>query len=122
MYKLLRVALLAAPLAGGAAWAQESGTGGPTAPGTVTRPPATSDTRTPLQRKAGRIDQVPDRAPPPPRDVPEQAPESDTTGLPSRPPEGSLKRRTDVDHPRGYEDSSRTNDRDLMRDQLDSDK
>jgi hypothetical protein len=57
MYKLLRIALFAAPLAGGAAWAQGSGTSGSAgAPGSAVPPQVTDDTRTPMQQKAGRLD------------------------------------------------------------------
>jgi len=56
MYKWIRMALVALPLAGGAAFAQGSGTSGSAgAPGTM-MPPVTDDTRTPMQEKAGRID------------------------------------------------------------------
>lgn len=57
MYKLLRMAVFALPLAGGAAWAQASGTSGSAgAPGSAMTPPVTDDTRTPLQHRAGRMD------------------------------------------------------------------
>ncbi len=57
MYKMLRMALFALPLAGGAAWAQASGTSGSAgAPGSAMTPPVTDDTRTPTQQRAGRLD------------------------------------------------------------------
>jgi hypothetical protein len=67
MYKLLRMAVFALPLAGGAAWAQASGTSGSAgAPGSAMTPPVTDDTRTPLQQRAGRLD---DTAPAMPGDA-----------------------------------------------------
>ena len=57
MHKLLRITLLALPLAGGVAWAQGSGTSGSAgAPSSASPPPMGVDTRTPLQKEAGRVD------------------------------------------------------------------
>jgi hypothetical protein len=86
MYKLLRIALFAAPLVGGVAWAQASGTSGSAgAPGSVTPPPVTDDTRTPLQQKAGRLDDTTPVLPgdaTKPVDIPNTVKESDRTGMP----------------------------------------
>ena len=85
MYKLLRIALFAAPLAGGLAWAQASGTSGSAgAPGTII-PPVTDDTRTPLQQKAGRLDDTQPVLPgdaTKPADVPNTVKDSDRAGMP----------------------------------------
>jgi hypothetical protein len=78
MYKLLRIGLFALPLAGGAAWAQG-------ARGTPIVPPVTDDTRTPLQQKAGRLDDTTPALPgdaTKPSDIPNTVPKSDRTGLP----------------------------------------
>ena len=142
MYKLLRIALLAAPLGGGVAWAQASGTSGSAA---AFPPPVTSDTRTPMQQRAGRLDDTQPALPGDatrPMDVPNTVPDSNRTGMPdtgtglttpgtsdetapkpkSVPPrdESQIERRSDVDH----DTSSLHNklDSDTTRDQLDSDK
>ncbi|MGZ3438736.1 MAG: hypothetical protein ACXVDD_04450 [Polyangia bacterium] len=95
MYKLLRIALFALPLAGGAAWAQGSGTSGSAgAPGTIT-PPVTDDTRTPLQQKAGRIDDTTPAMPgdaTKPADIPNPVKQSDRAGMPES---------TDINTPSG---------------------
>jgi hypothetical protein len=140
MYKLLRIALFAAPLAGGAAWAQASGTSGSAgAPGTII-PPVTDDTRTPLQQKAGRLDDTQPVLPgdaTKPADIPNtnkdsdrtampdsSAPENKTappaTGAPKNPDESTLPRKSDAD-----QDATKMEnkvDSDLKKDQLDSDK
>lgn len=146
MFKLLRIALFAAPLAGGAAWAQGSGTSGSApAPGTNT-PSVTDDTRTPLQQKAGRIDDTTPALPgdaTKPVDVPNTVPESDrngisdTTGMTTP---GSQATDKKVHKPKGAKSDESTLERksdaidrdttsvrhktsgDLQRDQLDSDK
>src|SRR5262245_47826866 len=87
MYKLLRIALFAAPFVGGAAWAQGSGTSGSAgAPGTSATPPSvTDDTRTPLQQKAGRIDDTTPTLPgdaTKPMQVPNTVEESNVPALP----------------------------------------
>jgi hypothetical protein len=149
MYKWIRIALFALPLAGGAAFAQGSGTSGSAgAPGSVNPPPVTSDTRTPMQEKAGRIDDTTPALPgdaTKPVDVPNTVRDSnrnampDTTGMTTpgsqatdkkvhkrkgaepKADESTLPRKSDVDH----DTTSKTNDkldRDQTRDQLDSDK
>jgi len=128
MYKLLRIALFAMPLAGGAAWAQGSGTSGSAgAPGANATPPVTNDTRTPLQQKAGRIDDTTPALPgdaTKPTQVPNTVEESNTTGMPENkaaPDERSLDRKSDaLDH-----DSTKIeneSDHDAAKDQLNSDK
>lgn len=86
MYRLLRIALFAAPLVGGVAWAQASGTSGSAgAPGSVTPPPVTDDTRTPLQQKAGRLDDTTPVLPgdaTKPADIPNTVKDSDRPGMP----------------------------------------
>ena len=136
MYKLLRIALLAAPLAGGVAWAQGSGTSGSApAPGKMT-PPVTDDTRTPLQQKAGRIDDTTPVLPgdaTKPADILNTVPESNTTGLPDRnkkmhkptgakSDESMLPRRTDPIDRDATTNMQNKSDGDLQHDQLDSDK
>jgi len=133
MYKLLRIALFAAPLAGGVAWAQASGTSGSAgAPGTIT-PPVTNDTRTPLQQKAGRLDDTQPVLPgdaTKPADVPTTNKESDRAAMPdtrNKADESTLPRKSDVDHDttRMQNDTTRMQnkvDSDLKKDQLDSDK
>ena len=85
MYKLLRIALFALPLAGGAAWAQGSGTSGSAgAPGNNLNPPVTDDTRTPLQQKAGRIDDTTPAMPgdaTKPVDIPNTVKDSNRSGM-----------------------------------------
>jgi hypothetical protein len=85
MYKLIRMAVFALPLAGGVAWAQASGTSGSAgAPGSAMTPPVTDDTRTPTQQRAGRLD---DTAPAPalpgdatkPVDIPNRVEDKATT-------------------------------------------
>ncbi len=86
MYKWIRMALLALPLAGGVAWAQGSGTSGSAgAPGTVVPAPVTNDTRTPMQEKAGRIDDTQPALPgdaTKPADVPSTVQNSNRNGMP----------------------------------------
>ncbi|HEY2745160.1 MAG TPA: hypothetical protein VGL86_11075 [Polyangia bacterium] len=121
MYKLIRIALFALPLAGGAAWAQGSGTSGSAgAPGSETTPPVTDDTRTPTQEKAGRIDDttpaLPGDATKPTR-VPNTVDQSSTPALPDQP---NVDKKSDIDN-----DTSKTQnqiDRDTTKDQNDSDK
>jgi hypothetical protein len=149
MYKLLRIALFAAPLAGGAAWAQGSGTSGSApAPGTSAAPSVTDDTRTPLQQKAGRMDDTTPVLPgdaTKPLDVPNTVPDSNATGIPdtsgmtapgsrahdknldqrrrkqgpSR-DESTIERKSDAD--RDTTRMQNKSDSDLTKDQLDSDK
>jgi hypothetical protein len=132
MYKLLRIALFAAPLAGGVAWAQGSGTSGwAPAPGMLT-PPVTDDTRTPLQQKAGRIDDTTPVLPgdaTKPVDIPNTVPESNRAGIPEK--KGHVKKSSDKKsiEKRSSDalDDTTTkmqnrSDSDLTRDQLDSDK
>jgi hypothetical protein len=146
MYKLIRIALFAAPLAGGVAWAQASGTSGSAgAPGHNT-PPVTNDTRTPLQQKAGRLDDTTPVLPgdaTKPIDIPNTVQESNRTGMPDssgmtpdtaaekkahktkgaakkNADESALPKKSDVDH-----DATRMQnkvDSDLNKDQLDCDK
>ncbi|HEX8951012.1 MAG TPA: hypothetical protein VF945_04165 [Polyangia bacterium] len=128
------MALFALPLAGGAAWAQGSGTSGSAgAPGGTTQPSVTDDTRTPTQQKAGRVD---DAQPLPgdatrPIEVPGAVPESprsgmpDAMGVPPAPPkvdESTLPRRSDADHDPTAPTSDDKRGGDLSKDQLDSDK
>jgi hypothetical protein len=86
MYKLIRIALFALPLAAGTAWAQGSGTSGSAgAPGSQVTPPVTDDTRTPLQQKAGRIDDTTPAMPgdaTKPVEIPNTVKDSNRTGLP----------------------------------------
>ena len=127
MNRLLRITLLALPLAGGAAWAQGSGTSGSAgAPGDSASSPATNDTRTPLQQKAGRMDDTTPAMPgdaTKPADVPNTVPESNRTGIPEAPPPPPDKANPDkpeVDH-----DTTKMQnklDSDVNKDQLDSDK
>jgi hypothetical protein len=128
MYKLLRITLFALPLAGGAAWAQGSGTSGSAgAPGTATPPSVTDDTRTPLQQKAGRIDDTTPTLPgdaTKPVDVPKTVPESNSTGLPDSAamPDKSAPA---PDKKAPADDTTKTqnkSDSDLTKDQLNSDK
>ena len=85
MFKLIRIALFALPLAGGAAFAQGSGTSGPAgAPGSATAP-VTNDTRTPMQEKAGRIDDTSPALPgdaTKPVEVPNTVDQSNRNGMP----------------------------------------
>jgi hypothetical protein len=111
MYKLLRMALFALPLAaGGVAWAQASG-GSAGAP-TGINPEGgagTTDTRTPTQKRAGAVDTLPPAVPGDattrPMGVPPTAPESDRAGLPdsaSRPeqlPAGKKSPKANSDEP-----------------------
>jgi hypothetical protein len=82
---LLRIALFALPLAGGAAWAQGSGTSGSAgAPGAQVTPPVTDDTRTPVQQKAGRIDDTTPALPgdaTKPVDIPNTVKDSNRAGM-----------------------------------------
>jgi hypothetical protein len=85
MYKLLRMALLSLPLAGGVAFAQASGTGG-TAGVNPEGGAGTTDTRTPTQKRAGQVDTLPPAVPgdatSKPMGVPSTVPDSDRSGLP----------------------------------------
>lgn len=162
MYKLLRMAVFALPLAlGGVALAQGSGTSGSAgAPGTnANSPSVTGDTRTPVQQKAGKVDETTPELPgdaTKPSEIPDTVPQSDTTGLPgtgmTTPGSGAtdkdahkadegpsnadqaprsrttpIKRRTDVDHQKANPTDNANHDtlkdqKQLQRDQLDSDK
>lgn len=119
MYKLIRIAIFALPLAGGAAWAQGSGTSGSAgAPGADTPPPVTDDTRTPVQEKAGRIDDttpaLPGDATKPTR-VPNTVEESNTPPLaPSTPDNNTLDKKSD--------DTTNMGNQDTTKDQEGSDK
>ena len=142
MYKLLRIALFALPLAGGAAFAQGSGTSGSAgAPGATMTPPVTNDTRTPLQQKAGRTDDTAPAMPgdaTKPSDIPNTVPESDRTAMPdttgmTTPGSGAtdkkvhkrihksdqtIEHKTTVDH-----DTTKMDDKaDTTREQMNSDK
>jgi hypothetical protein len=140
MYKVLRMALFALPLAGGVAWAQGSGTSGSAgAPGTTgTTPSVTDDTRTPTQQKAGKLDDTMPALPgdaTKPVDIPNTVPKSDRSGMPdstdmttpqkkvhktrTKTDESRIERKSDVDH-----DTTRMQDKpsDVTRDQLNSDK
>ena len=118
MYKMIRIALFALPLAGGVAWAQSSGTSGSSGfPGDNNTPPATNDTRTPIQEKAGRIDDttpvLPGDATKPTR-VPNTVEESNRPAVPSG---SSIDKKPD--------DSTNVGnkaDHDLNKDQQGSDK
>jgi hypothetical protein len=137
MYKLLRIALFALPLAGGTALAQGSGTSGSAgAPGTNMTPPVTDDTRTPLQQKAGRIDDTTPVLPgdaTKPAEIPGTVKESNAPALPEstdkkthktktlNKDESTLERKSDVvDHDTSKMDNKV--DSDLNKDQLNSDK
>ena len=140
MYKWIRIAVVALPLAGGAAFAQGSGTSGSAgAPGTVTPPPVTNDTRTPTQEKAGRIDDTNPALPgdaTKPVEVPNTVRDSNRNGMPdttgmttpgSQATDKKVHKREGVEQKSdsGLRDSTKTNgklDHDLTRDQLDSDK
>jgi hypothetical protein len=122
MYKWLRMAALALPLAGGVASAQGSGSSGSAGAPSGVKPmnePGTIDTRTPTQKRAGQIDATPalpgDATKP--IGTPETAPMSDRAGLPesathddtsaadqgkSQPQQRRFRRsnETDADHPR----------------------
>ncbi|MCA1664362.1 MAG: hypothetical protein LC659_08855 [Myxococcales bacterium] len=139
MYKLLRIALLTAPLAGGVAWAQGSGTNGSAAaPGNPSQS-VTDDTRTPVQQKAGRMDDTMPALPgdaTKPVDVPNTVRDSDRSGVPDATgmtTPGSQSTDKKVHRRRGAIESDKTksdpttkienrSDTDLQRDQLDSDK
>jgi hypothetical protein len=89
MYKLLRIAALALPLGGGVALAQGSGTNGSAGAPDIVPPmgsTGTNDTRTPMQKRAGALDDGTSPAVPGdatrPRSLPETAPMSDRPGLP----------------------------------------
>jgi hypothetical protein len=89
MYKLLRMAFFTLPLAGGMAWAQSSASDGTPGAPTGINPEggaATTDTRTPTQKRAGQMDTLPPAVPgdatTKPMGVPPTAPESDRAGLP----------------------------------------
>lgn len=123
MYKLIRIAIFALPFAGGVAWAQGSGTSGSAgAPGADTPPPVTDDTRTPVQEKAGRIDDttpaLPGDATKPTR-VPNTVEESNTPPAtsPSTPDNGSLDKKSDDTTNMGNKA-----DQDTTKDQEGSDK
>ena len=129
MYKSLRIALFALPLAGGVAWAQGSGTSGSAgAPTTTsTTPPVTNDTRTPLQQKAGRVDDTTPTLPgdaTKPTQVPNTVEESNTTNMPENkaaPADRTLDQKPDtVDHDTTKIENK--SDRDAAKDQLGSDK
>ncbi len=118
MYKLIRIALFALPLAGGAAFAQGSGTSGSAgAPAGSDTPPVTDDTRTPVQEKAGRID---DTTPALPGDAtkPTRVPNTvEESNRPAVPDDTSVDKKSD--------DSTNLNnkaDHDTAKDQQDSDK
>ena len=128
MYKLLRMAVLSLPLAGGMAYAQGSGTNGSAGAVDGTQAPmgtqGTTDTRTPMQKRAGELDDttaapaVPGDATKP-RSVPETAPMSDRAGL----PESADKPTTDKKDATGQpSDSSSVPKSDLRNDQNESDK
>jgi len=139
MYKLLRIALFTAPLAGGVAWAQGSGTSGSAAaPGSPSQS-VTGDTRTPVQQKAGRIDDTTPALPgdaTKPIDVPNTVRDSDRSGVPDATgmtTPGSQSTDKKVHKRKGAIESDKTksdttkienksSDTDLQRDQLDSDK
>jgi hypothetical protein len=136
MYKLLRIALFAVPLAGGAAWAQGSGTSGSAgAPAANPTPPVTDDTRTPLQQKAGRIDDTTPALPgdaTKPTQVPNTNEQSNTPAVPDKkstlpddkamPPadESALPHKSDVDHDSTKIDNKA--DSDAAKDQSNTDK
>ena len=152
MFKLIRIALFALPLAGGAVLAHASGTSNSAgAAGSVT-PPATGDTRTPTQEKAGRIDDTMPALPgdaTKPIEPPNTAEPSNRNGMPDTTgmtTPGSEATDKQVHRPKGATDQSATPpvdesalpkksdtthdstatdhklDRDTTRDQLDSDK
>ena len=107
MYRLLRIAVVLAPLGGGAAWAQGSGTSGSAgAPGGTLTPPLSGDTRTPMQQKAQQLDEeMP--APPAPKKIHRRQPVD----------ERAIPRRTDVEHDGKIDAGDLGN-----KDQLNSDK
>jgi hypothetical protein len=139
MYKLLRIALFTAPLVGGVAWAQGSGTSGSAAaPGNPSQS-VTDDTRTPVQQKAGRIDDTTPALPgdaTKPVEVPNTVRDSDRTGVPdatgmttpgSQSTDKKVHKRKDaVESNTTKSDTTKienkSTDTDLQRDQLDSDK
>lgn len=148
MYKLVRIALFTAPLVGGVAWAQASGTSGSAgAPGGPSQS-VTDDTRTPLQQKAGRIDDTTPALPgdaTKPVDIPDTVRDSDRTGVPdatgmttpgSQATDQKVHKRrgavrsepakTHDDTTKLHDDTTKiqnkSSDSDLQRDQLDSDK
>ena len=142
MYKLIRMAVFALPLAGGVAWAQGSGTSGSAgAPGSAMTPPVTDDTRSPVQRNAGRMDDAAPAMPgdaTKPVDIPNRVDErssADTSGM-TTPGSGatdqpihkdktkdsaSIDRRSDVDvgsssdqaKPKANDDSSKVENKSL---------
>ena len=147
MLKLLRIAVFALPLAGGAALAQASGTSGSAgAPGSVVPPPVTNDTRTPTQEKAGRIDDTMPALPgdaTKPLEPPNGAEPTNRNGMPDatdmttpgsqstdkkvhKPKTGQpIDESTLPKQPGPTDDTTSTErklDRDTTRDQLDSDK
>lgn len=141
MYKLLRIALLTLPLTGGVALAQGSGTSGSAgAPGSNVTPPVTDDTRTPLQQKAGRIDDTTPVLPgdaTKPAEIPGTVKESNAPALPDSTDkkthktktlgkdESTLERKSDVvDHDKTPDTTKMDNkaDSDAQKDQLNSDK
>jgi hypothetical protein len=84
MFKLLRIGVFALPLVAGTAWAQGSGTSGSSGGPTVT-PPVTNDTRTPLQQKAGKLDDTVPALPgdaTQPTDIPNTVKDSDRSAMP----------------------------------------
>lgn len=132
MNKLLRIAFLAAPLAGGVAWAQGSGTSGSApAPGNAAQS-VTDDTRTPLQQKAGRIDDTTPALPgdaTKPVDIPNTVHDSDATGMTtpgSQSTDKKVHKRSGAVAPKSDDSTSKIENKssntDLQRDQLDSDK
>jgi hypothetical protein len=82
MYKLLRIAALALPLAGGVAWAQASGTNGSGTGAKVDDSTGTKDTRTATQKRAGAADSALPGDGTKPMGAPDTAPMSDRAGMP----------------------------------------
>jgi hypothetical protein len=146
MYKLLRIALFTAPLAGGVAWAQGSGTSGSAAaPGNPSQS-VTDDTRTPVQQKAGRIDDTTPALPgdaTKPVDVPNTVRDSDRSGVPdatgmttpgsqatdkkvhkrgTKSDQSTIERKSNTIDNDTTKIQNKSSDTDLKRDQLDSDK
>jgi hypothetical protein len=137
MYKWLRMGLFALPLVGGVAWAQ----GGNGSAGSAVAGSVTDDTRTPLQQKAGRIDDTTPAMPgdaTKPADIPNTNPESDRSAMPNstgsplgQPPPGDTRAPLDTARPqpesaKPQDDTSKTEPLDKNdvgnKDQLNSDK
>jgi hypothetical protein len=137
MYKLLRMAVFALPLAGGVALAQGSAANSPgNAPDAVTPmgTQGTTDTRTPMQKRAGELDDNAATAVPgdatKPRNVPETVPMSDRAGMPESADQPSAPENK-ADRPPGAIDPHHTtapqsdnpvHHSDVQHDQNDSDK